>query len=153
MSRKTLYRIFEDRPALIEHILDQRLMLISSKHKERFEKFEDLKEALIERSILLVKAARKDKLFNEIVRKDTNHQVEQYLLRPNPRIRQAMIDGWSPVIDKGRAKGLVRDNLTNERIVELLGNIHVLLLLRDDYREADQRAFLEDFLVPAVMNC
>ena len=152
VSRKTLYRVFEDRTALIEHILYQRLMRLSKKLSNVFDKFDNLEEALVEASIIFVAAARRDKLFHEIVQKDTNQRVEQYLLQPRDKVKKAMVAGWSPIVNKARGDGLVRDNLTNERIVEILASVHSLLLIRDDYSKADQKALLQDILVPAVMK-
>ena len=152
VSRKTLYRVFEDRAALVENILDQRLMKIFRNHKKELAKFQDLEEALIEGSILAVAGARTDKLFNDIIQKDTNRRVEQQLLSLNAMARQRLVAVWTPLIDRARTQGLVRKHLTNERIVELLGSIHTVLLIRDDFSKADQRAFLQDVLVPAIMK-
>ncbi len=152
ISRKTLYRIFEDRPALIEHILNLRLIKMGSKIRKKIESYEDLQEALIEGSIVSIAVAREDKIFNEILQKDTNHSVEQFLFQSNEQTRFEVTDIWSPVIDRGRAKGLVREDIPNVRLVEFISSVQALLLMRDDYDEIEQRTFLSDLLVPAIMR-
>lgn len=75
-----------------------------------------------------------------------------FLIGPKGQLKDAIVELWSGVIDTGRKQGLVRDDLSNERIVELIANIHALLLIRDDYTVADQRKFLIDFLLPALRS-
>jgi len=150
ISRKTLYRTFDDRPALIEHILNERLAALGKKLRKQIAKFKDFEDALIEGSIMSVAVGRGDKLFNEIVQKDTNHRIEQFLFRGNDQILSDMTSSWSPVIEMGRRKGLVRQDLPDERIVELIMSVHALLFMRDDLNKEAQRAFLKDLLVPAI---
>ena len=150
ISRKTLYRVFDDRPALIEYILLQRMYIISVKVKKNLEKYETFEESLVDGSIYSIQVCREDKLFNEIFKRDSNHRVELFLLGPSGQLKADMIELWSGTIAAGRAKNQIRDELTDERIVELLANINSLLLIREDYSYADQRRFLEDFLLPAL---
>ena len=152
ISRKTLYRLFDDRPTLIEHILNQRLHEMGVGVKSRLHQFETIEDALVEGSIVSVAAGRQDRLFSEIVGKDTNHRVEQFMFRGSDTVRENMLKIWSPVLEKGRKHDVVRDDLTDERIVDLIQNVHALLFIRDDYGENDQRAFLKDFLLPAVLK-
>ena len=39
----------------------------------------------------------------------------------------------------------------DERILELIMGVHGFLLMRDDYGRNEQRAFLVDFMVPALL--
>ena len=150
ISRKTLYRIFDDRPSLIEHILMQRLYELARKVRKKLAKIEDFEEALVEGSIYSVKVSREDKLFNDIIKKDTNHRIELFLFAPRDQMLADIIELWSGVISAGRKKGMIRPELSDERVMELLGNVHSLLLIRDDYSEEQQRSFLVDFVLPAL---
>jgi len=150
ISRKTLYRIFDDRPALIEYILKQRMYLLSIKVREKISQYTGFEETILECSIYSLRVSREDMLFNEIIKRDTNHRVEMFLFGPRGQFKADVIDLWGGVIKKGRAENLVRKDLSDERIVELLSNIHALLLIRDDYDETDQRKFLKEFLLPAL---
>lgn len=77
----TLYRVFEDRPALIEQILVERMFTMGSNVRKRLSRLSNFEEALVEGSMVSIAAGRRDKLFNEIVQKATNHRIEQLLLR------------------------------------------------------------------------
>ena len=150
VSRKTVYRVFEDRPTLVEAILVERLVDLGERFGKRLSRFATVEEALVEGSILSVETGRQDDLISQIVQKDTNRRLEQFLLRPGDAVFASMCANWFPVIEKGRQHGTVRSDLSNERIVEIIISIHALLTMRDDDDPDDQRAFLKDVLIPAI---
>lgn len=150
ISRKTLYRIFDDRPTLIGHILQLRMYALAEKMRRKLAQYDDFEQAMIEGSIYAIRISKADKLFNDIITNDTNHRLEQFIFAPRGQHKTNIVDLYSDVISKGREKGLVRTDLSDERIAELIGNVHGLLLIHDDYDEADQRAYIVDFLLPAL---
>ena len=150
ISRKTLYRVFDDRPKLIQSILEQRFVKVAKKIQNRIAKAKTFEEALLEGCVVAVSAAQKDKLTHEIVHKATDHTLEQFLLRGNERVDKANQDIWFTAIAEGRQQGEVKPNLTDDRIIEIIKSINALLLMRDD-SPAKQRAFLKDVLLPAIM--
>ena len=150
ISRKTLYRIFDDRATLIEYILVQRMYVLGDKVIDKLSEFSDYEEAMVEGSIFAVRSSKEDKLFNDIVKRDTNHRVEMFLFGPRDEVKDAIGDMWARVIQMGRDSGQLNTHITDERVVELLVNVHVLLLIRDDYTEDEQRKFLQDFMLTAL---
>ena len=150
ISRKTLYRIFNDRPKLIQAILQWRWATIAKKIQSRIAKATCFEEALLEGSVTAVSAAQNDKLTNDIIHKATDHNLEQFLLRGNERIHKANQDIWLTAIEDGRKEGVVKQNLSDERIIEIIASMHALLVMRDD-SPAEQREFLKDVLLPAVV--
>lgn len=57
-----------------------------------------------------------------------------------------MHETWFPVIDEGGKQGIVQKELSNERIVEIIMHMQVLLWLGDDWGSAKQRALMRDIL-------
>jgi len=149
ISRKTLYRIFNDRPKLIQAVLESRWAKIAKKIQRRIAKATSFEEALLEGSVTAVSAARSDKLTNDIIHKATDHNLEQFLLRGNERIYKANQDIWLTAIEEARREGAIKPHLSNDRIIEIIASIHALLLMRDD-TPVKQRAFLKDVLLPAI---
>ena len=149
ISRKTLYRVFNDRPKLIQEILQQRWTKIAKKIQSRIARAASFEEALLEGSVTAVSAAQNDKLANDIIHKATDHTMEQFLLHGNERVYKANQDIWLTAIVEGRQQGVVKPNLSDDRIIEIIASMHVLLLMRDD-SPAIQRAFLKDVLIPAI---
>lgn len=150
ISRKTLYRLFDGRPELIEYILHDRMVIMVQSIREKMLALNGFDELMVEGAIISVASGKNDELFNNIIKTDTNHRVEQFLFRGTDQIIAHMMETWKPIIDLGRKEGRVREDLTDERIVKLIINIHAMLFIRDDDEEAEQRAFLEDFLLPAL---
>ena len=149
ISRKTLYRIFNDRPKLIQAVLESRWAKIAKKIQRRIAKATSFEEALLEGSVTAVSAARSDKLTNDIIHKATDHNLEQFLRRGNERIYKANQDIWLTAIEEARREGAIKPHLSNDRIIEIIASIHALLLMRDD-TPVKQRAFLKDVLLPAI---
>jgi len=150
ISRKTLYRVFEDRPTLIQAILQRRWAKIAEKTRKRVAKAASMEEALLEGSIVAVSSALNDKLTNDIVHKATDHTLEQFLIRGNERTYKSMLDIWQTAIDEGRKAGVVKPDLPDDRIIDIISSIHALLIMRDE-GGAKQRAFLKQVLIPAIV--
>ncbi len=150
ISRKTLYRVFEDRTALIEHLIAHRMRELGTNLREKVRGFKDFEKALIDGPIATVALGQEDPLFTEIILTATNHRIEQFLLRGNPQIVEHMHETWFPVIEMGREQGIVRKELSNERIVEIIMHMQLLLWMGDDLGPAKQRALMRDILWPAV---
>ena len=150
ISRKTLYRVFDDRPKLIQAVLLSRWVKIAKKLQKRIAKAASFEEALLEGSVTAVSAARNDKLANDIIHKATDHTLEQFLIRGNEQVYKANQDIWLTTIGKGRQDGVIKKDLSDDRIIEIIASIHALLLMRDD-GPAKQREFLKDVLLPAIM--
>lgn len=144
VSRKTVYRLFADRSKLIERVLFARFAGMRDKIAEKVDPIEDTWEAITEGVLVSVKVAQEDRLINEIVRKDTDYQIEKLIIRANGMMLRYMLEYWGPIFDRGRKSGLIRPALSDERIFELLMSFFAVLLLRDDSDEALQRRFLED---------
>lgn len=150
ISRKTLYRVFEDRTALVEHLIAHRMAEIGTAIRTKVRGFKNVKKALIDGPIETVALGQEDPLFAEIILSATNHRIEQFLLRGNPQIISHMNETWLPVIEKGREQGLIREELSNERIVEIIMHMQVLLWMGDDLNLTKQRALMRDVLWASV---
>ena len=152
ISRKTLYRMFEDRPALVNQVLFQLLRGMGSKSAGAVAKYSDVKEALIEGSIENIRIAQEEELFQAIILNETSTQMEHFLVQGNDAVRAEIVKIWAPVFERGRAEGTLRNDLSDERPAEIIQNVHSLVLMRKDETESAQRAFLEDLLWAALTN-
>lgn len=152
VSRQSVYRFFEDRSALIQYILNQRISAMAAELKPVFAAYKTIEEALIEGSIRSIEASRRDDLFTQIVTSTTDHSIELFLFRGTDDIRTAMLGFWAPILDKARKEGRIKPKMTNDRIMEWVRHVHTILMLRDDQDEAVQRQMLRDFFVPSILN-
>lgn len=75
-SRQSIYRFFEDRSALLQFILEQRISAMARQLKTRFDKYQSIDEALVDGSLESIMAARSDELVNSIITSSTDHSLE-----------------------------------------------------------------------------
>lgn len=151
-SRQSVYRFFEDRSALIQYILNQRISAMAESLKPHFAKYKTIEEALVDGSILSLRSSRNDPLFVKIVTTSTDHSLELFLFRGTDDIRRVMLSYWAPILDKARSNGRIDAAMTNERIMEWVRHVHTILMLRDDQDERVQRQMLKDFFVPSIVQ-
>jgi AcrR family transcriptional regulator len=152
LSRQTIYRLFESRPALLAYIAGQRIQAMGEVLKPYFAELDNLEEALVEGSLRSIAVGDKDTLFREIVADSGEHELEQFIFKGTTDIQQMMVSLWSPVLDKARERRQLHDGVSNEEAVEWIRNQHATMSVRDDYDEAKQRQILSRFLVPSLMT-
>lgn len=152
LSRQTVYRLFESRPALLAYIAGERIQAMGEALKPYFAELDDLEEALVEGSIRSIAVGDKDTLFREIVADSGEHELEQFIFKGTTDIQQMMLSLWSPVLDRARERGQLHDGVSNEEAVEWIRNQHATMSVRGDYDEAKQRRILSRFVVPSLMR-
>ena len=137
---------------LVNQVLFQLLRGMGSKSAGAVAKYSDVKEALIEGSIENIRIAQEEELFQAIILNETSTQMEHFLVQGNDAVRAEIVKIWAPVFERGRAEGTLRNDLSDERLAEIIHNVHSLVLMRKDETESAQRAFLEDLLWAALTN-
>ena len=149
-SRQSVYRFFEDRSALIQYILNQRISRMAHQLHSVFMTYETLDQAVIDGSVASLAIARADPLYNAIVLNSTDHNLDLFLVRGSDEIHQTMLENWGPILDRARGSGALRQDLSNSEIVEWIRQFHTGLAIRDDFDEAAQRRALRNFLLPSL---
>lgn len=152
VSRQALYRAFETRSDLIQHILNDRFTKIGEMLRPYFESASSLEEALIEGCIRAVSAGRNDKVIQLILDMYSDHTVEQFIFQGSDEILQLTRTLWGPLIQRARKKSLIDPTVSDDRILDWIQQVEAVLSLRDDWDEGKQRALLRDFLVPSIIR-
>ena len=152
ISRRTLYRQFDDRPALVAEILERRLSELHASVLAHLATYDDIQEALVEGSLFSVEAGESDDLVSEIVRHEHAGTPERFLLRVNETIAASVLESWSTVLERGRSEGRVRTDLSDQRVVELVMTVQTVALLRDDLGRDGRRQLFRDLLVGALLR-
>lgn len=152
LSRQTVYRLFDARPALLEAILLHRFVAVLAAARVENEKYTSLREALVEGPIFAMRQLGQDALFLDMVNNATDRRIEDFVLIATPEIRDRTYAVWAPLFAKARVRGELKSELSNVRLAECLRSIAALLTLRSDLDEAEKRRYLADFLVPAVLG-
>ena len=113
ISRRTLYRVFDDRSSLIEEILRRRLVALGDTVRARLKTYDDIEEALVDGALFSVELAERDELFSQIVTHEHNRSLERFLLRGNNAQRAGLRDVWAPVLERGRAAQRIPNDLSS----------------------------------------
>lgn len=150
VSRMTLYRHFADRSALFEAILTARYAIMLGQLQQRLAGYEIIDEALIEGGSFALWLADEDRMVREIVTHATDRNLERFLLNNTPELRAMHFAAWQPAFTRARLAGGLREDLPDARLIDGLRSVLNLLLLREDLDEPGRRAFIRDFIVPAV---
>jgi hypothetical protein len=116
-----------------------------------FATYDDIEETLIYGTLQSLEVGRSDTLLYEI-QQQADHSVDQYMFRGSPMIQQLMLDIWSPVLDRARLAGRIRDGIDNDKIVQWVRNVHAMITMRTDYSEEQQIEMLRDFFVPSILR-
>lgn len=150
VTRQTVHRIFETRSELFAAVAELRIEKLARQLATKFKKFDCLKDALIEGSLLSITAGQGDAVLNDIL-EGGDHAVDQFMFRGSPIVQRSMMSVWEPLIEDARAKGQLRPTLDNEACIEWIRNIHAMMTLRNDYDENKRRFLFATFLVPAIL--
>lgn len=151
VTRQTVHRLFETRTDMLEAVAEVRIEILARQLKRGFRQFETLEEALVKGSILSLAVGRSDPILVEIQDR-ADHEVDQYMFQGSPRVHAVMIDLWGPFIEQARADGRLRSELTTDRVVEWIRNVHAMLNMRGDYDEDCKAEMLQTFLVPSLVS-
>lgn len=151
ISRQAVYRVFDTRNALIEFIITLRLTATGSRLKLDFQSYTTLAEALVEGSIVCLKAGLNDRIFVNIIEEETDHRLEQFLFRSSEPIQNMMLSLWAPILHKTRATGELRSDLSDSEIVTWIQQVQSILLTLDERDEVKQRDFFRKFLIPSLI--
>jgi hypothetical protein len=108
--------------------------------------------ALVDGALFSVELAERDELFSQIVTHEHNRSLERFLLRGNNAQRAGLRDVWAPVLERGRATRQIPNDLTDDRVMELLSAVSDIVLMRDDLNRHQRRELLRGLLVPAILG-
>jgi AcrR family transcriptional regulator len=108
---------------------------------------------IIESLALGVELAREDDVL--LALSTGNHPVATRLAATNTDNDLPRRDYWFPIFEHGRARGELRDDLTNDEIRRWIGLMTILFIQNEElFPDTDSvRQHAERFVVPALLRC
>ncbi|MEY2925563.1 MAG: hypothetical protein RL367_40 [Pseudomonadota bacterium] len=152
LSRKTLYRHFADRPTLLLVLLNQRVLALIDILQVELPRFARLEDALVDGLLQALQRSQADTLIGDIINNGSDRRIEALVLDASPEICALLTQAWRPVFARARRSGALTSPLSDERLSEGIRNFLGLLAMRSGMTNEEQRQFLTDFLVPAIMG-
>ena len=150
LDRKTVYRTFSNRTALLDAIAMQRISEVVGRVKKAVDACPSLDTAIVKGATQSLRLLRKDQIFMSLVKNANDRGVELYLIDPKSPVLESMLSVWRDAFARARARGELRSDLDNTEIANWLRGVHFLLLLREDLSAKGQEALLRKFVLPAL---
>jgi AcrR family transcriptional regulator len=151
LSRKTVYRLFGHRQALIMAILRQRFHEVLAALRRQLPLYASFAEAVVEGHLFAIRQLEIDPTFQDLIASESSHGVNPILMA-DPEIDALVRDAWLPLFRRARAAGEIRSALSDERLIAGGARMAAMLTLTRDVDEEGRRRFLQDFFVPAVVG-
>jgi AcrR family transcriptional regulator len=152
VSRRTFYRFYTGRRALMEAIVVDRLGVLAEGVKAVIRECADFESRVIRGTVETMRLAKADKIFHDLVGEDPTLQFDEDPGSPDAP-RESLSSGiWADVFQRARTEGVLRPTITNHEAQEWLIDVHRLLVLREDLSEDEQADRLRRFVLPAFMT-
>jgi len=152
VSRRTFYRFYTGRRALMEAIVLDRLRVLAEGVKAVIRECDDFESRVIRGTVETMRLARADKIFHDLVGEDATLQFDEDPGSPDAPREGLSSSIWAGVFERARAEGVLRPTITNHEAQEWLIDVHRLLVLREDLSEDEQADRLRRFVLPAFMT-
>jgi AcrR family transcriptional regulator len=152
IPRPTLYEYVAGREELIDLVLVERIREIGEELKAAAGKAGSFSDALAETSVEAIMYARSDREITNIFATAPNRQVHEVLEGPNPEVASVVAGLLRPVLEMGRASGELRDDVSEEMIVNWIRAVYTALILREEVERDEVERTIRAFLLPSLMH-
>jgi len=152
MARSRLYKSITTRQQMIEGAILERLKEIAEEIKPLLTQSPSLADALMTGSLATTAATRGDPELTHLVETANTIRLHTVLTGRDPLAHEAFWGLWQEVFEQGRARGELRDDVTDSDLIEWLSGVQMMLSLREDLEPARERRLLDKFLLPAFLT-
>lgn len=151
ISRRTLYRLYPGRQAIMSAIVLDRLTSIATGVKAALKGCDTFEDAIVLGTVETIRLARADRIFEALVEEDHTLTIDPDPSEPDAPIRNLSKSIWINVFRKARAQGLLRAHIDDQEAMDWLIEVHRLLDLRDDLSDATIEQMVRKFVLPSLM--
>ncbi len=148
--RQTLYRHVTGKEELVELCLLQRCREMADELRSGTDlDAEDLREELANLVIRAIRIGRADPEFTYLA-EALPRRLGSFMTGPGQPMHRIVYDTFIPIINRGRARDIIRPDASDHDIVEWIAGIITLYAPRDDLTDHDERRRIRTFLLPSV---
>lgn len=153
VSRPTVYRYFGDRDSLIIALIETRSRRLFGKARDYLRERPTFAEQIVDGLIFLVDRGRQDPIVRLIVSPE-HMDMATALVGSSGLAARLTYEMWAPLLEDARARGEVREGLTDEEICQWIALVQLILVGRLDFNtedDPDNRRMLTNFLLPCIV--
>jgi AcrR family transcriptional regulator len=156
VSRRTFYRFFDGRSAIMETILLMRMRESAIRVKAALKCCKSFEEEIIVGTIEALRLLREDKVYRSIAESESHLMLEIETNVRSKSLEQIFLGIWGEVFDRAREAGHLRQNVSNKEAADWLIGIHDMLRQRDevlaDPKDVHKTRLLKKFALPSLMR-
>jgi len=151
IGRTGVYRLGLTRPELTEAAIVSRLRELGEGIRPIADRDAPFADLLLDTSIATVDAARSDPELRHLLDTTTTVSLHRLITGPESSMQTIVLDVLGPMLRRGRAQGEIRPEVSDDRAVEWLRGVYLMLILREDLDTDAERALVADFVLPSLL--
>jgi AcrR family transcriptional regulator len=150
ISRRTLYRLYPNRRAIMRAVIFHRLEKIALQIQDAMRKCRTFEDCIVTGSVLTIKIARRDEVYVSIADDDSTLVLNNPSYRKGTQVEPLFLSTWAGVFERGRKEGKIHKSLTNHQLADWLMSIHLMIQWREDLNDLEKAALLRTFVLPSL---
>jgi AcrR family transcriptional regulator len=151
IGRTALYRLGLTRPEITEAAIVTRLRELGEGIRPIADRAAPFDELLLETSIATVDAARSDPELRHLLDTTTTVSLHRLITGHESSMQGIVLDVLGPMLRRARERGEIRPEVSDERAVEWLRGVYLMLMLREDLDADAEKALVADFVLPSLV--
>jgi len=151
IGRTGLYRLGMTRPEITEAAIVTRLRELGEGIRPIADRAAPFDELLLATSIATVDAARSDPELRHLLDTTTTVSLHRLITGRESAMQGIVLDVVGPMLRRARERGEIRPEVTDERAVEWLRGVYLMLMLREDLDADAEKALVADFVLPSLV--
>jgi AcrR family transcriptional regulator len=151
IGRTGLYRLGLTRPEITEAAIVARLRELGEGIRPIADRAAPFDELLLETSIATVDAARSDPELRHLLDTTTTVSLHRLITGHESSMQGIVLDVLGPMLRRARERGEIRPEVSDERAVEWLRGVYLMLMLREDLDADAEKALVADFVLPSLV--
>lgn len=152
IGRTGVYRLGLTRPEITEVAIVGRLQELAQDLKPVADRDAPFAELLLDISIATVDAGRSDSELGHLLATTTSVSLHRLIAGHDSAMQVIVLDILRPVLRRGREQGVMRPDISDDRAIEWLRGVYLMMLLREDLDTDAERALVADFVIPSLVS-
>jgi len=152
LPRTALYRAFHSREDIIQAVIFERATELAEDFAAVRDAADSFADALVETSLVIIHAGRRDPELHNLINTHAGTNFHDLLVGPRPHIHLYVFQFWAPTLTQARARGLLREEVTDDEVIEWLINVWIPIILNEEITEDAERRILRNFLLPSLLT-